>query len=182
MSQETDPEVLRTLAVDAVDMLNEFIGDFVAATMTYREYHSLARRGRVTMQEMVAIQKMCFSHLVLGLAKFLEFYQHYHSVIPEGIRRDVKNTKKIVEAKGVMRLRNAYAGHIWDDEHQRPLRGTEVEAHFRDLMRNDPNAFLLWINNPDDNAFPNTMVGVVETLRDQIAAEFEIAPEEVTER
>jgi len=59
----------RKRVLDAVDILNDFIGDLITGVMVFREYSRELKAGRITMVQMVPIQKMCISHLVLTLSK-----------------------------------------------------------------------------------------------------------------
>ena len=65
----TDP--LREKAVHAVDTLNDLVGDLVGGTMLFREWDMQFKAGRVPEMLMVNVQKICISHLVLGLCKFV---------------------------------------------------------------------------------------------------------------
>ena len=64
----------RDNAVHAVDTLNDLVGDFVGGVMLLREWRIQFEVGRVPELLMVDVQKICLSHLVLGLCKFVECY------------------------------------------------------------------------------------------------------------
>ena len=62
-------------AIDAVDTLNDLIGDLAAGTIVLRDYHQQYKTGGAfNLELMSAVQKMCLSHLVLAFAKQLEFW------------------------------------------------------------------------------------------------------------
>jgi len=42
--------------------------------------------------------------------------------------------------------------------------------------------FLSWINNPNNNQYPNTLLSIVESLRDNLLSQYEISPSEVIDR
>ena len=47
------------------------------------------------------------------------------------------------------------------------------------LIGEHADDFLNWINNPASNSYPETIVSVVETVRDAIAKEQSINPSEI---
>ncbi len=77
----------RDKAIDAVDILNDLIGDLSVGTRVLMDCR--ARRREFTVEQMSAVQKMCLSHLVLGFAKLLEFWKRYHDTVPDNYRADL---------------------------------------------------------------------------------------------
>jgi hypothetical protein len=59
----------RVVAIDAVETLNDLIGDLVAGTRVLADYHRSHKAGSVGLKQMSAVQKMCLSHLVLAFAE-----------------------------------------------------------------------------------------------------------------
>jgi hypothetical protein len=112
---------IREKAVHAADTLNDFIGDFIGGTALFREWDTQFRVGRVPETLMINVQKICVSHLVLGLFKFVEFYERFHQVIPSEHLEACKALVSEINRKGVVEFRNKCVGHIWDKEKQRPL-------------------------------------------------------------
>ena len=173
---------VREKAVHAADTLNDFIGDLVGGTMLFREWDTQFRAGRVPDMLMVNVQKICVSHLVLGLCKFVEFYERFHQVIPSGHRETCKALVSDINRRGIVDFRNKCVGHIWDKERQRPLIHSEIMARLARLTGGDMSGFLNWINNPNGNEFPATAVSVVETVRDALMVEYSILPDEIIHR
>lgn len=172
----------RATALDAIDTLNDLIGDLVAATRVPGDYHEMYRAGRLRPEQMSTVQKMCISHLVLAFAKLLEFWDRYHHLVPERHRSDLKSLNATLKSRGVEEFRNTVAGHIWDRKRQRPLRHSEIMEKLSTLTGGKLGEFLRWVNNPQGNTYPNTVLSVVETLRDSLVAEHRIQPGEVIER
>jgi hypothetical protein len=156
---------VREKAVHAADTLNDFIGDLIGGTMLFREWDTQFRAGRVPETLMINVQKICVSHLVLGLCKFMEFYKRFHQVIPSEHLETCKALVSAINRKGVAEFRNKSVGHIWDKEKQRPLIHSEIMMRLARLTGGDMSGFLNWINNPKTNEFPSTVVSVVETVR-----------------
>jgi hypothetical protein len=176
------PAIDRGRAVDAADVLNDFIGDFITGVMVFREYEAQARAGKVPLDMMVGIQKMCVSHLVLAFAKFEEFWKHYHDVVPGEHREACRAIRTTIRERKVSEFRNRCVGHIWSNDARRPLKHSEVMEALQTLVNQDLGAFLRWINNPEANAYPSTVVSVIEAVRDAIVAEHGIRPEEIVDR
>jgi hypothetical protein len=176
------PGNLRARAVDAADVLNDFLGDFVTGVMVFREYHAEFQRGKLIDIQMVPIQKMCISNIVLAFAKFEEFWQHYSDVVPEPRRQACKNILKEIRERRITDFRNHCVGHIWNKQQRRPLTHSEVRTSLEFMVREDFAAFLNWINTPGGNEYPKTVVSIIETVRDAICAEHNVRPEEMIAR
>lgn len=65
-------------------------------------------------------------------------------------------------------------GHIWDTGEDRPLTEDEILLCVETITRGDEDSFLLWCNDPDDNSFPRTVIGVIELVRDRIKEEYDV--------
>ena len=161
----------RAVAVDAVDTLNDFVGDFVSGVMLLRDYSARYHAGSVIRELMVSVQKICLSHLALSLAKFVEFYERFHMIIPSQHRDIAKGLVRSIKQKGIVHFRNKCVGHIWDKDLGRPLAHSEIMTRLKQIAGNDSDAFLRWINDPEANIYPTTVVSIVETIRDDLMAQ-----------
>src|SRR5450759_3858364 len=101
----------RARAVDAVDVLNDFVGDFITGGMVLREYAKHHHEGTLPLELMVPIQKMCLSYVVLAFAKFEEFWKHYHDLVPDEHRDGCKSILKALRVRKVTDFRNRCVGH-----------------------------------------------------------------------
>lgn len=172
----------RDTAIDAVDVLNDLIGDLIAGTNVFIDYRQRLGKGQFSLEQMSTVQKMCFSYLVLSFCKLLEFWKRYHKYVPEIHRKDLKNLNAEIQRRGANNFRNKVAGHIWDTKLQRPLRNSEIMEQLDGLIGKHADDFLYWINNPECNIYPKTIVSVVETIRDAIIKEHKIDPLEAIKR
>jgi len=172
----------RITAIDALDVLNDLIGDLIAGTNVFIDYRQRLIQGGFSEEQLSAVQKMCFSHLALSFCKLIEFYKRYHRLVPENHREVLKNLNAEIRRRGVRDFRNKVAGHIWDKKLQRPLRHSEIMLQLNSVIGKHADDFLYWINNPKNNTYPETIVSVVETIRDSIAKEYVIDPAEVINR
>ena len=173
---------IREKAVHAADTLNDFVGDFIGGTALFREWNTQFRVGRVPETLMINVQKICVSHLVLGLFKFVEFYERFHQVIPSEHLEACKALVSEINRKGVVEFRNKCVGHIWDKEKQRPLIHSEIMTRLARLTGGDMSGFLDWIDNPKTNEFPSSVVSVVERVRDALMSKYSISPDELIHR
>ena len=173
---------VREKAVHAADVLTDFIGDFVGGTALLHEWATDFKSGRVPQMVMINVQKICVSHLVLSLSKFAEFYKRFNQVIPSEYLGTCKALAAEIRRKGVVEFRNKCVGHIWDNEHNRPLIHSEIMARLALLTDDDMSGFLNWINDPKNNEFPSTVVSVVETVRDALVSKYSISPDEIIHR
>ena len=155
-------------AIDAVDVLNDLIGDLIAGTKVFIDYRQRLKTGEFRVEQMSAVQKMCFSHLVLSFCKLSEFWERYHRLVPEIHREALKSLTAEIRERA-KDFRNKVAGHIWDKKRQRPLRHSEIMVQLDGLIGKHADDFLYWINNPESNTYPETIVSVVETIRDAVA-------------
>jgi ribosomal protein S17E len=172
----------RDTAIDAVDVLNDLVGDLVAGTSVFLDYRQRLKSGNFRVEQMSAVQKMCFSHLVLSFCKLLEFWERYQRLVPDTYRKDLKSLNAEIHRRGAKEFRNKVAGHIWDKKLQRPLRHSEIMVQLDGLIGKHADDFLYWVNNPESNMYPRTIVSVVETIRDAIAREHAIDPSEILKR
>jgi len=172
----------RERALDAVDVLNDFIGDFITSERAFRYFAGRLQRGEFSQESFVALQRMCISYIALAFAKVEEFWEHYHDIIPPDCRDECKKVLKEIRERKIKNFRNRCVGHIWDSKAKRPLRHSEVIAGIEQMSKSDFHGFLKWVNDPRGNAYPNTVVSIVETVRDKLAEKYGIRPEEVTSR
>jgi hypothetical protein len=172
----------RAKAVDAVDVLNDFILDLIAGVMVFREYEASFKRRPSTNGIKLSIDRLCLFHLILNLCKVIEFWKRYNSVVPTNLKKPFKSLVKTLNERKVTEFRNKYIGHIWDDKLNRPLMHSEVTRKIEILVGGDLNSFLNWINNPKANSFPTTVISVIETTRDALVTKHQISDDEIINR
>lgn len=167
---------------DAANILNDLIGDLVAGTNIFMDYHKRYVLNEFQIEQMAAVQRMCFSYLALSLCKLMDFWKHYNSLVPDPYRDDLKRLNTIIEKRGVRDFRNKIAGHILDEKLKRPLLNSEINVQIEKLIGNDVDGFIYWINNPIDNTYPNTIVSIVEIIRDAITKKYALSPSKIINR
>lgn len=172
----------RELAIDAVDVLNDLMADFIAGSLVFLDYYQRYKTGHFSEDQIIACQKMCLSHIVLGCAKLSEFRKRFLPIISEEGRHTLRALDREFERRNVKDFRNTVAGHIWDKKLQRPLRHSEIMEKLHKITDGNVGTFLRWVNNPEGNTYPATILSVVETLRDSIADAYQIQSREIISR
>lgn len=172
----------RTNAIDAADLLNDLIGDIISGVMVFREYDRQYRAGHIPLTMMSPIQKMCLSHIVLSLSKWLEIHKKYHSLFPSITVDTCRHLNKVIRQRGIPDFRNVCIGHIWNKKTKRPLFHSEIMSRLEIIADGNLPDFLRWMNNPEGNTYPNSVVSIVEKIRDDIVAEYNIQPDEIINR
>ncbi len=172
-------EINRNLAIEAVIILNYLIADFVAGTIVFIDYRERCKLEKLSEIQLSAVERMCFSHLALSLFKLLEFWDRYHQLLPERHHGELKELNKKIRKKGIKNFRDKVSGHILDKESKKPLTPSEIMNLLEGLIGEHADTFLNWINNPSNNTYPNTVVSIVETIRDSIAQDYDITPNEI---
>lgn len=172
-------EETRERAVEAFWILNDFIGDLITGTRAFEYFEAPKFKAGATDEILRIYNKMADSFLFVTLAKWIEFYDHYHILIPADIRPICKRLRNELDQRGVREFRNKVVGHIWSKKHRRPLLPSEIEELDRRITNGDGMAFLKWINDPDNNRLGKTIVGTSEAVRDSIKVKWSLSDQEL---
>jgi len=122
------------------------------------------------------------SHIVLGLSKLVEFWENYHRLVPDELRPEAKAVVARIQGQDLMRYRNTVVAHIRDKKLGRGRTQLEAMELLNRISDNNPQSFLSWLNDPSDNAYPNSVVSIVANLRDQLRDAHSVSAVEVFER
>ncbi len=163
-------------AIQAWRLLNDFVGDIVAAT---RVPEAMERSRILNQRALRVTNRMCFSHLIITLSKWAELYERYASLIPEDCQSACRDLRKEINRRKIRGFRNKCVGHIWDKDVKRPLTEQELDNYINAIVDNNPDTFLEWLNNPRANEFPNTVVSIVGTTRHRLRETFAITDDEL---
>lgn len=169
---------MKERAIEASKLLNQFLGDLSATTQALLLFESHSHFPKLSVESRLSLRRMCLSHLIVTLSKWHELYKHYKNVFPKDIENTLKALYKKIKTIGIIDFRNSVVGHIWHDKLNRPLSSSEVEKLLKDIY-NDLEIFIKWIDNPENNKFPNTVTSICEHLRNKIMDNYKIAPEEI---
>jgi hypothetical protein len=176
--QSYDP---RERAVEAVRILNQFIGDFTVGTRGLEIYEWPSIAAQVSPRIREGLNRMAISYLVISLAKLEEFYRRYRAILPDDVVDACRSLHHKVIDRGIVDFRNKVVGHIVDDDTNRPLTYSEIDQRLDRVLNGSLDDFLLWINNPAENTFPNSVVAITEHVRDRLQHQYRIGAEETVE-
>lgn len=173
---------MRDRAIDAVDVLNDLVGELITGTNLLRESDVQNKAGALSDELLSDVGKMCLSYLVLSCAKTVELYDKYRNILPPDVTQEMKELRGEIESRGILKFRNKVVGHIWDKDKRRVLRNSEVLAMLQAIMQGTVADFLNWLNPlhsaPSKAGVVNTLVAV----RTALMQEYEIDPTAVIHR
>lgn len=162
-------------AKEAYKILNEFIVDLIVGTRSLQLFDSPFFSKKIKDTTRVGINRMCLSHIFLTLYKWLEFYERYNKIIPRDCIPSCRSLRKEIEKREIDKFRNKFVGHIWDKEKNRPLTIKEIDDYISKIMGEDHSSFLNWVNNPEGNTFPNTVLSIIQHISIRIKEDYHIA-------
>jgi len=171
--------MVRAKAIEAFRILNDFVGDLVAGTRSLEVFESPGFASKIGENTQLILRRMCLSHLVVTLSKWAELYDRYKALIPNATREACLGLRKEIESRGIRDFRNTVVGHIWDSKLKRPLMRPEVDTRLAQVLGDSQQSFLAWINNPEGNVFPKTVVAICEAAREAIRVEHGLNDSEI---
>ncbi len=155
----------REKAIEAVRLLYYLNMDLVIGTQALRIYDTRPVAPMVSTHLQVGLHRMMISHLIISLDKCREFYEAYKPILPDEVREAWQSLHREIFERGITGFRNTVVGHIRDKKTGPPRTGDEVDRRLGQVLRNDTEVFLRWINNPADNSFPVTVVSTTDRTR-----------------
>lgn len=173
-------EESRERAVEAFWILNDFVGDLICATQAFEYFDTPKFKAGATEQVLRIYNKMADSFLFVTLAKWIEFYDRYHVLIPPDARSICEQLRDELDQRGVREFRNKVVGHMWSKKYRRPLLPSEIDDLDRKITKGDAKAFLRWINDPNNNRLGATVVGTSEAVRDAIKEKWSLSEQDLS--
>jgi hypothetical protein len=173
------PPNQRQRAIEAATLLNNFILDLVVGTQALTIFDLPNIAPSVTHAVRVGLNRMAISHLVITLAKWTEFYRRYKAILPEDVRSECRILNEKITSRGIINFRNTVVGHILDGNRNRPLTSQEVDQRLEQILGGNHEEFFLWINNPQYNSFPHTVVSILEHVRDKLRSQYQLRDDEI---
>jgi hypothetical protein len=160
---------------DAFRLTNDLLHDLISGFGVYTSLRIIFDQSPTPIPEDVrtAVKRMSLFHIILTLAKWVEFYDRYRAVIPADVRDIAKDLRNDVQSRGIVRFRNNVVGHIWDDEQGRALTNAEVEERLYGFIDAGFGDFMSWAADADSSA-PDRPVHVIEKVRDAIRAAYKL--------
>jgi hypothetical protein len=141
----------RERALEAIRMLNNFVGDIITATKTLQHASTIMKSPKLVPM----LNRMCITYLMLALAKLMEFYDKYNRFLPQKESAELKAVRRELGARHLLDLRNKVIGHVWDKARKRPLTDGEVDAQLAKTTKGDLDEFIAWINGDSPDTEPS---------------------------
>lgn len=176
MKTRTSRTVVRRRSIQACRLLSDIAGELLAGTRA-----PLAFEQTMTFHPRLAriMLRMCFSHLIVTLAKWPDFCRRYRPLIPRDCREACEELTKTLKAKRVEEFRDCTVGRIWHQRGNTALTSDELDRRIEQITDASPEAFLSWLNNHHHNRFPETVVSIVEHLLDRIKDEHDLSDTDI---
>src|SRR5262245_6389597 len=114
-------------AREAFRLASELLMDLHGGMQVHRMFQLMFARRPAAEPIPTQVNRLCLFHVVLALAKWVEYYDRYLDVLPEDVKSDAKALRKKVEVMGIPEFRNKVVGHIWDTDTGRPLTSAEID-------------------------------------------------------
>lgn len=168
---------MRARAIEATKILNDFMLDAVVGTRSVEIFNRVLANHASSEGTTIGMARMCYFHLILLLAKWVEFYEKYSSTIPDDCIQECRALTNEIRKLKIPMFRNKYIGHVWDKDTKRPLSSNEISGYMKQITKGDQAAFLRWINDAHNDQYPKTVVSIISHVRDRLRADYNIGKE-----
>lgn len=160
---------IRERTLEACRLANDLHLELITATQAYNTFQrSISARPPKPIVQ-TGIRRFCLSYVFLSLSKWIEYYDHYKTIIPTDVQQYAKNLRNEIDRKGIKRFRDKIVGHIWDKDTKRPITMDDIENRLQEILGpGGIEGFMRWVNNLEGNQFPTNAVMVIERVRDRI--------------
>jgi len=165
-------------AIEAVDLLNDFVGDLKIAVSAYNHYKNISIPINRTTYDWIFSRRMYLSYIVITLFKIIEVYDRYKAVVPDKSTEIFKKLFKEINSRKVREFRNKCIGHIWDKGKNKPLTRKELEPYLIQIHKGDEDSFIKWISDPPNTSL-NTVVGIVGYIRNSMITTYQLSHHEI---
>ncbi len=174
-------KVPRDTVIDAIDILNDLMGEIMNGVDVYKHYVECYKTGIVTDDDMAGASRLCFTSMILALNKVREFNRRYLQIVPQGVHRAaLTQLQETIVARGIPEFRDHCIGHIWNQKTNQPLKHSEVMKRLSVIVEENVMAFVNWLHGTGSGG--NTVVGVLESIRDTLKEEYSVMVSEVINR
>ena len=168
---------MKCKAIEASQLLNDFVLDLVVGTRSIELFESQGIKARLSESISLGLFRMALFHILLTLFKWAEFYDRYNLIIPVELHDVCRDLRKQIGKGSIREFRNKYVGHIWDNDKKRPLLKEEVDIYFNQKF-GDTVSFLQWVNR-SNAVYPQTVVSICEKVRDSLKVAHGITEKEM---
>ncbi len=161
----------RTRAVEAWTILGTFADDLEMVSIAKRLLGSVeaAAKKELSPKFHACYNRLIATQIVLVLAKWMEFYDSYKSVIPEDVRLSCRSLVREIKGRGTKEFRDKVVAHLKDRDLGRPLTSQETNTRFEQFLGENPDGFLTWVYDEEDqDAASDSVFAVTVRVRRRI--------------
>jgi hypothetical protein len=169
----------RIHAIEACRLLNEHIGDLVIGSRASGLLDTPAIRPKINQEFKITMNRMCLWHTIATLSKWQELYDCYNEIFPVDVRKAARDLRKELEKRGIRDFRNTVIGHILDKKTKQPISAAELNAKLVKIFNGSSDEFSLWINNPAGNHFPESVIAIIEQIRNRLMQDYSLKASEL---
>jgi|GEM_PF-5434128 len=163
-----------TDAYDARLQAKELIENFKAGSMATIQVVQAHVRGEVDMRQVAYVFRMAMCWIAISLSKFTEFWARYGALAPPELADEAKQILRVIRERKVDDFRNTVAAHMLDRGTRNPVPLNQVQEQVMRIWGGaDPEAFLLWLEDPIDHS-PHTVCATLRRFRAHLKANFEL--------
>jgi len=163
-----------TDAYDARLQAKELIENFKAGFLTTVQVVQAHVRGDVDIRHVAFILRMTMSWIAISLSKFSEFWARYGALASPDIAEEAKSILRVIRDRKVDDFRNTVAAHLLDRGTRNPVPQNQVQEQLTRIWGgNDPQPFLLWLDDPIDHS-PHTVCATLRRFRAHLKANYEL--------
>jgi len=156
---------------EAVSILDMLILDTMVGLRSLDIFSAIDDKRSMSVNMRAGLTRLSTMHLILALAKWMEFYEHYKNLIPERSAANAKTVYKDLKRRGVRDFRNKVVGHIWDKDVGKHLSKEDTQKWLARVIGPDKAAFNRWIYNPGATDCTSHLVGLTENIRNALRKE-----------
>lgn len=153
---------------EAILILNALILDTTVGLRSLDIFSAIDDKLTLSNNMRAGLSRLSTTHLVLALAKWMEFYEHYKDLVPQKNKSAAKALYKNLQDRGVRDFRNKVVGHIWDKKTRRPLSSEASQALLAMVIGSDEQVFNRWIFDQSATDRTTHLLGLTEEIRDAL--------------
>lgn len=171
---------MKEKAIAAYGVLDYIIRDLVAASEAFRHFQSPEIRTSLSQHSPAYLNRLCLNHIFIALSRWQEFYRKFVRYIPNSERSSTKKLYADLNRRNLLDFRNEFLAHIWCKKHNRPLTDSEISVAAHKVADGDFSRFVNWIHDYHAPEEVETVVRIVERLRDSFFDSYNLTDQEIS--
>lgn len=168
----------RDECINAADVVNDLLNDLFSAVGLWRGLVNARSKSLVNFRQEV-LDRVVNGHIIVALHKVGELLVHptYSRIFGSHELEWRRSVRKKISSGGISGLRNAYIGHIHNQNLGRPMYASELDSLYKTVLGPKVDDFFKWVLEGDQSVFQ-----LLLSLRNFLESTYSIKPEEVLNR